>query len=96
MDWAVENAEGGEAQRKSLDFGAFVRMAPATMDGNTLIYRFFDDEIFSTNAEFVYNINAPQSYGSEEKQMVSIIVMTKTGHRQAMKELKQLVGSAGK
>ena len=96
MDWAVKNAEGGEAHRKSLDFGAFVRLAPATMDKSTLIYRFFDDEFFSTNAEFVYNINAPQSYGSEEKHMVSIIVMTKTGHRQALKELKQLVGSEKK
>jgi hypothetical protein len=95
MDWAVENAEGGEAERKSLNFGAFVRLAPASMDGGALVYRFFDDEISATNAEFVYNINAPPSYGSEEKQMVSIIVMTKTGHRQAMKELKQLVGSGG-
>ena len=31
MDWAVSNAEGGEAERKSLDFGAFVRIAPATV-----------------------------------------------------------------
>ena len=66
MDWAVKNAKGGEAEHKSLDFGAFVRLAPATMDGGALTNRFFDDEIFATNAEFVYNINAPPSYGSEE------------------------------
>ena len=24
MDWAVKNADGGEEERKSLDFGAFV------------------------------------------------------------------------
>lgn len=93
MDWAVKNAMGGEAERKSLDFGVFIRLAPATMDGAALAYKYFDDEIFSTNADFVYNINAPPSYGNEEKMMLSIIVMTKTGHRQAMKELKQMVGS---
>ena len=30
MDWAVKYAEG-EEERKSLDFGAFVRIAPATV-----------------------------------------------------------------
>ena len=73
-----------------------MRLAPATADGNRgLFYKFFDDEIFAGHAEFSYSMDAPPSYGSEEKQMVSIIVMTKTGHRQAMKELKQLVGAGG-
>jgi hypothetical protein len=94
MDWAVEHAEGGEDERKSLDFGAFVRLAPATPgEHGSLLYKYFDDEIFANNAEFVYTVNAPKSFGSEVKQLVSVIVMTKTGHRDAMKELEQLVGS---
>lgn len=45
MDWAVENAEGGEEERKSLDFGAFVRLAPATPSSDgACVYKYFDDE----------------------------------------------------
>lgn len=93
MDWAVENAEGGEDERKSLDFGAFIRLAPVTSSsGGGVDFKYFDDEVFSTNAEFVYNVNAPKQLGSDEKQMCQVIVMTKTGHRQAMKDLAKLVG----
>ena len=60
------------------------------MVGSTLIYRLFIDEFISSHAEFVYNINATQSYDSEEKQMINILVMTKTGHPRTKKELKQL------
>lgn len=94
MDWAVENAEGGAEERKSLDFGAFVRLAPATPgNGSAVDYKYFDDEIFANNAEFVYTIDAPKREGAELKQLCRVIVMTKTGHRDAMKELKKLVGS---
>jgi hypothetical protein len=94
MDWAVENAEGGEEERKSLDFGAFVRIAPAMPgDHGSVEYKYFDDEIFATNAEFVYQIDAPKNFGSETKQLCCVIVMTKTGHRAAMKELRKLIGS---
>ena len=93
MDWAVENAEGGEEERKSLDFGAFVRLAPAYPgEGSTPMYKYFDDEIFATNAEFCYTIDALRVFGSETKQLCSIIVMTKTGHRAAMQDMAKLVG----
>lgn len=94
MDWAVENAEGGEEERKALNFGAFVRLAPATSaGGGNVEYKYFDDEIFSNNAEFCFTIDAPKSFGADTKQLCSVIVMTKTGHRDAMKEIKRLVGS---
>mmetsp|Transcript_29970 Transcript_29970/g.45665 ORF Transcript_29970/g.45665 Transcript_29970/m.45665 type:complete len:334 (+) Transcript_29970:40-1041(+) len=94
MDWAVENAEGGIEERKSLDYGAFVRLAPATPgDHGSVVYKYFDDEIFANNAEFSFTIDAPKSYASEEKQLCRVIVITKTGHRDAMKDLKRLVGS---
>lgn len=93
MDWAVENAEGGEEERKSLDFGAFVRIAPASQgDHGSVEYKYFDDEIFATNAEFVYQIDAPKTFGAEVKHLCCVIVMTKTGHRAAMKELRKLIG----
>lgn len=91
MDWAVENAEGGEEERKSLDFGVFVIMAPCTKVDGSLIYKYFDDEVFAGRAEFTFDFDAPKSFGSEEKQVCSVIVMTKTGHREAMKDLKDLV-----
>ena len=91
IDWAVKNAEGGEAERKSLDFGAFVRLAPAYNTKATPYYKYFDDEIFANNAEFCYTVDAPTMFGSETKQLCSIIVMTKTGHRDAMEEMKQLI-----
>lgn len=94
MDWAVENAEGGEDERKSLDFGVFIRLAPGTPGERGMVdYKYFDDEIFANNSELLYTIDAPKSFGADEKQICSVIVMTKTGHREAMKELKKLVGS---
>ena len=64
-----------------------------------MIYKYFDDEVFATNSEFVYNFEIPKlSYenndGGEEddnKMWCSVIVMTKTGHRNAMKELKKMI-----
>jgi hypothetical protein len=92
MDWAVKNAEGDEEVRKSLDFGAFVRLAPVTpSSGGNFDYKYFDDEVFATNAEFVYTVDAPKQMGSDEKQLCQVIVMTKTGHRAAMKDLNKLV-----
>ena len=92
MDWAVEHAEGGEEERKSLDFGAFIRLAPCQAEGGSVVYRFFDDEIFAGRAEFVYTVDAPKSYSKEVKQLLNIMVMTKTGHREAMRDLAKLVG----
>eukprot|EP00521_Asterionellopsis_glacialis_P007777 CAMPEP_0195284610 /NCGR_PEP_ID=MMETSP0707-20130614/2750_1 /TAXON_ID=33640 /ORGANISM="Asterionellopsis glacialis, Strain CCMP134" /LENGTH=387 /DNA_ID=CAMNT_0040343977 /DNA_START=66 /DNA_END=1229 /DNA_ORIENTATION=+ len=97
MDWAVKNAEGGEKVRKSLDFGAFVRLAPtfpSDGSGASVMYKYFDDEIFASNAEYTYTFDAPKTFGSEEKQLCTVIVMTKTGHRAAMKEMKDLVGGS--
>jgi len=91
MDWAVEHAEGGEDERKSLDFGVFVLMAPCTRVNGSLIYKYFDDEVFAGRAEFTFEFDAPKVFGTEEKQVCSVIVMTKTGHRQAMKDLEELV-----
>ena len=94
MDWAVENAEGGEAERKSLDFGAFVRLAPCQKEQQSFVYRYFDDEILAGQAEFIFTMDAPKSYSKEEKQYVNVIVMTKTGHRAAMKDLAQMIHGA--
>ena len=94
MDWAVDNAEGGVEEQKSLDFGAFVRIAPGTAEkgGGGVIYKYFDDEIFATNAEFVFSVDSPKAFGSEgANQVCSVIVMTKTGYRAAMKDLEKLI-----
>lgn len=94
MDHAVKNASDDE--KKSLDFGAFVRLAPSYSggggDASSVIYKYFDDEIFATNAEFVYTFKAPKMFeGDEEELMCSVIVMAKTGHRAAMKDLSKMV-----
>jgi protein BCP1 len=101
MDWAVDNAEGGEDERKSLNFGAFVILAPCHIENssNALVYKNFDDEIFAGCAEFTFPIESKCSdkNGSDDKdetnenQFVQVIVMTKTGHREGMKELKKLI-----
>lgn len=138
MKWAVEHAEGGEEQRKSLNFGAFVLLAPCLRDpsdnANGIVYKNFDDEIFAECAEFVYPLNpsdwrkmgsgggvgeeeeeemvkqnqtkknkkkkqtmgaASQSAVSSEKDFVNVIVMTRTGHDKAMKQLHQLIHGSG-
>ena len=105
MDYAIQTADD-EIERKSLDFGAFVRMAPCykTNDsgsgGGSIVYKYFDDEIFATNSEFSYSFKVPKQFKSEEgddnddeedNMWCSVIVMTKTGHRSAMKELKKMI-----
>ena len=95
MDHAVENARD-EDEKKSLNFGAFVRLAPCYSGGggsNSAIYKYFDDEIFATNSELVYTFDAPKMFEEDEEELnCSVIVMTKTGHRAAMKDLKKMVG----
>ena len=103
MDHAVENAID-ENEKKSLDYGAFVRLAPCfksdepggRVSGHGIVvYKYFDDEVFATNAEFVYNFKAPKSYDhaddESEELWCSVIVLTKTGHRGAMKDLKKMI-----
>jgi hypothetical protein len=101
MDHAVDNANG-EDERKNLDYGAFVRLAPcfkgderASGGASGVVYKYFDDEVFATNAEFVYNFKAPKSHdhedGDGEELWCSVIVLTKTGHRGAMKDLKKMI-----
>jgi protein BCP1 len=94
MDWAVEHAEGGEEDRKSLNFGAFVRLAPTYRSSGVSYYKYFDDEIFSQYAEFYFEIALPNSFGMEETPYCMVIVMTKTGHRAAMKNLNHIVNGA--
>ena len=93
IDWAVEHAEGGPDERKSLDFGAFVRIAPTyrLAGSNEKGYKYFEDEIMESHAEFSYDIELPKHDGADETPHCSVIVMTKTGHRAAMKEVKQMV-----
>merc|ERR1712194_27770 len=92
MDHAVAHADD-EVERKSLDFGAFVRLAPCYSSeggGGGVIYKYFDDEVFATNAEMVFEM--PKMNKEDEDDMrCSVIVMTKTGHRGAMKELKKMI-----
>ena len=94
MDWAVENAEGGEDARKALDFGAFVRIAPSYRRGAASFYKYFDDDLFAQHSEFKFEIALPKSFGMEETPYCTVIVMTKTGHRAAMKALKEMVNGA--
>jgi hypothetical protein len=69
MDYAIDNVSDMEL-KKSLDYGAFIRLAPCFKSsssggggsggsgGGILVYKYFDDEIFATNAEFVYSFKA--------------------------------------
>lgn len=103
MDWAVDNAEGGETERKSLNFGAFVVLAPCTRDraSHSTIYKNFDDEIFAGNAEFIFPMGMSKlkkkgegkskADNEGDNDHVDVIVMTKDGHRKAMKELKAMI-----
>lgn len=108
MEYAVTSADD-DVERKSLDFGAFVRLAPCYKSGNAggggngagnVIYKYFDDEVFATNSEFTYNFEVPKLYksdtdngndGEEDNMRCGVIVMTKTGHRNALKELKKMI-----
>jgi hypothetical protein len=86
MDWAVEHAG------TSFDFGVLVRIAPCQREGAAVVYKFFDDEIMAGRAEYSFQVDAPKSFSKEDKQLLQIIVMTKDGHRAAVKDIEQLVG----
>ena len=91
MDWAVENVEDLD-ERKSLDFGAFVVLAPCSAgEGGSPIYKYFEDEIFASNSEFVFTFDAPKGFATEERKLCSVIVLTKTGHRASMTEMANLI-----
>jgi hypothetical protein len=123
MDYAIDNVSDMEL-KKSLDYGAFIRLAPCFKSssssssgdggGGILVYKYFDDEIFATNAEFVYSFKATthnkkkevKAHRNEKKEneydddndgdeseelWCSVIVLTKTGHRVAMKEMKKMI-----
>jgi hypothetical protein len=92
LDWAVEHAEGGLEERKSLDFGVFLRLAPCQQEGSSVVYRYFEDEIFAGRAEYVFTIDAPKAYSKEEKQLVNIMAMTKQGFRDAVRDIAKMVG----
>lgn len=94
MDWAVDNAGGGIDERKSLDFGAFCRIAPSYREKNSSYFKYFDDELLANHAEFTYEFELPKTFGMEETPYCTVIVMTKTGHRAAIKTLKQMISGA--
>ena len=94
MDWAVDNAGGGVEQRKSLDFGAFVRIAPSYRENKTSYYKYFDDELLANHAEFTYEFELPKTFGMDETPYCTVIVMTKTGHRAGIKTLKQMINGS--
>ena len=89
MDWAVKNAEG--VDRKSLDFGAFVRIAPAYKSGGATYFKYFDDEIFAQHAEFTFEIELAKSYETDEAPFCVALVVTKTGHRSGMEALSEMI-----
>jgi protein BCP1 len=104
MDWAIDqhaNMDETEEERKAYDFGAFIRLAPAERDHQTksiLLYKYFDDEIFMERSEFHYvvdvvdrNLHPQSSSHHHSQQCIVVMVLTKTGHRAAMNDLKQLI-----
>eukprot|EP00536_Pseudo-nitzschia_multiseries_P005866 jgi/Psemu1/324080/estExt_fgenesh1_pg.C_1180009 len=99
MDWAVEHAGGTTEQRKALDFGVFVRIAPTYREkgGSTTqsYFKYFDDELLANHAEYTYEIELPKTFGMEETPYCTVIVLTKPGHREAVKELKRMVSGGG-
>jgi hypothetical protein len=94
IEWAVQHAEGGDDERKALDFGVLIRLAPCQMEQpqHTVVYRYFEDEIWAGRADAVYTVDAPKAYSKEEKQLLNVIVMTKQGFQDAIKDFEKMVG----
>jgi len=98
-DSDIGDAKSKEEERKNLNFGAFVLLAPCSRDSMThaILYKNFDDEVFASFAEFVYTIENPRKPSSKDEEstvntdMVNVVVLTRTGHQEAMKELVDLI-----
>ncbi|OEU20163.1 hypothetical protein FRACYDRAFT_224679 [Fragilariopsis cylindrus CCMP1102] len=100
MDHAINNTNTNnnnckdheEQQRKALDYGVFIRIAPTYKEGTTgTYYKYFDDEILANHSEYTYEIELPKTYGMEETPYCTVIVLTKLGHRSAIQNLKNMV-----
>ena len=86
LDWAAQ-------QKDSHDFGVLIRLAPCTKEkGSLVVHRFFDDEVLAGRADFTYTVDGPQRYSSEEKEFLQVIVLTKQGHREALRDLEKMIG----
>lgn len=101
MDWAVEHAEGGKEEQKSLDFGLLVRLAPcqsreANQSSSSLLYKFFDDEVLAGRAEFVCEFTYPPKSGEsgQVQETIAAMVLTKAGHRSALDDIAKMVNSS--
>ena len=104
---AQTNTDDTEDERKAHDFGAFLRLAPAERDHKSnndssnhsmILYKYFDDEIFQARSEFHFVVDVTSSashsgmnQSSRSNQCIVVMVLTKTGHRLAMNDLKQLI-----
>jgi len=90
LDWAAKHAPNANDQL-DVGFETLVLLAPCTKENNVTVYRFFDDEIFAKRGDFFFTIEAPKSYSREEKQLVNVVVMSKTQHRLAVQDLTKLM-----
>ena len=96
MDWATKNA-ATEEERRSMNFKTFLRLAPCHKDnraaggGGGLSYRYFDDEVLAERAEFAFTVAAPASFSKEQKQLLTVMLVTEKGYFAALDDLVKIV-----
>lgn len=89
MDYAIKHVKD-EEERKSLDFKKYIIFAPCDGESSAPMYKYFEDEIFASHAEFVFTFDVPKR---EKRKLCSVMLLTKAAHRVSMNEISNLVSS---
>jgi len=87
LEWAVKN------NNPSFDFGLLVRLAPTypQKDSTTApMYKYFDDDIFASNAEFSYMLPKSFSDNRDDNLLYTVIVLSVTAYKKCIDELANL------
>jgi len=100
MEWAVEQQRKQQTKTGSgeavpdYDYSSIVRLAPCQRDkknGHALVYKYFDDEVLAGRADVVYTVDAPKSYSKEDDQLLSVMLLTRQQHRDAIQDLERMI-----
>ena len=88
LEWAVKN-------NPSFDFGLLVRMAPCypQKESSTPIYKYFDDDVFASNAEFTYMLPKSYSDNRDDNLSYSVIVLSVSAYKKSIEEVANLNSS---
>jgi hypothetical protein len=99
MEWAGAGGEKKKKRRPDFDFGTFLVLAPCSRDhsNHALYYKYVEDEIFASNAEFHFEFDVMQKTASAAQReavsynLCSVLAISRKAYHASLKEFSKLV-----